>query len=203
MTRRPIFRRTGRLLVVIAASVCLIAAASLAVEAATSINSAAKRRPSKAFFVKARFSKPVRPGVKSQVFIRIRNRRRHTIWITHLRYKISIDRAHRRRGCTVKRNFEALQIRRKTFPIKVTRNRRYRVRKKRKTRWLTPRMARMYGRPAVRMRNLKRVNQDACKGAKIKMTFRGRAVRHNPRKRKRGRRAKRASESFVVEGSSE
>jgi hypothetical protein len=111
----------------------------------------------------------LRPGVKRPLDLRLSNPHRFTIWVTSVRMSVSLDRAHRKAGCSVRRDFYTRPLPRSELPIKV------RPRRKRRLRRLG--VERL---PAIGMRNLRTVNQDACKGARVRLKYRGNSLRWRP-----------------------
>ena len=129
--------------------------------------SATKRQPRpRAFTVRGRLQRPLRPGSSERLDLALTNRRRFTLWMKRLTIQVSVDRRHRVRGCSVRRDFAVRQLRRSAYPIRLRR---------RTTRRLSALGIRML--PRVAMRDLVRVNQDACKGATLRLRYRGSAVR--------------------------
>lgn len=176
LAHKPLARTVIPLLAV----VCLLAAgAAVYAQSQQPAASAAKKR-TRAFTVKSRFATDIRPGTTSQIWLRFGNRTKQTIWITKLSFKLSIDGQHAAAGCSVKRDFALLQLPKTAFPIKVTKPRKSKA--KRKPRWLTPRMLRVNARPALQMLNLDHTNQDACKRADLKLTFSGTATDRKPKR---------------------
>ena len=120
----------------------------------------------RAFTVHGRLRVPMRPGSSERLDLALTNRRRFTLWVRRLTVHVSVDRRHRARGCSVRRDFTLRQLRRSAYPIRLRR---------RTTRRLSALGVRML--PRVAMRDLARVNQDACKGATLRLRYRGSVVR--------------------------
>ena len=129
----------------------------------------AKRVAHRSFKVKGNLRLPLRPGSSQRIKLRLTNRRRFTLWITRLKVRVSVDRAHRAAGCSAKRDFAIRQLPRRAFPFGL---------RKRSTRSL--KSLGIHALPRIRMRNLPR-NQDACKGARLRLRYRGRARKTRPR----------------------
>ncbi|MDQ3677523.1 MAG: hypothetical protein M3401_12095 [Actinomycetota bacterium] len=112
------------------------------------------------------------PGTSQPLNLRISNRTRHRLRITRITVSLKVDAAHRRAGCSRTRSFRVTRLQRRQYSILVL---------PRRTRSL--RALRVRPLPRVRMLNL-RTNQDACKGAKLRLRYRGRARRwlriHSP-----------------------
>ena len=118
-----------------------------------------------AFKISGRLHGPLSPGVSKRLNLRLSNRSRHNLLITKLTVSVRLDRAHRRAGCRRKLSFRVTRLKRRQYPIALPAGRR------RSLRALGVRRL-----PRVRMRNLP-TNQDACKGAKLRLRFAGRARR--------------------------
>jgi hypothetical protein len=124
------------------------------------------RHRTRAFTVRGRLRVPLRPGSSERLDLALTNRRGFTVWVRRLTVHVSVDRRHRKRGCSVRRDFAVRQLRRSAYPIKLRR---------RRTRRLSKLGVRML--PRVAMRDLRRVNQNACKRATLRLRYRGTAVR--------------------------
>jgi len=72
-------------------------------------------------------------------------------------------------GCSARRDFAVRQLQRRAYPIRLPRGR---------TRRLSALGVRVL--PRLRMRNLAGRNQDACKGASLRLRYRGRARKTRP-----------------------
>ncbi len=150
-----------------------------------------KGRAVSTFVVRGSLERRLSPGVTSQFTISIANNRKVPIWVKRLRFKMSVDRAHARAGCSIKRDFRIAQLARRTFPIRIPAKRKIKVRRgwvnAKSFRWRALAKRKTKGRPFVTMRNLAGVNQDACKGATFKLKFKGKATTKRPKKRKKKR----------------
>ncbi len=111
----------------------------------------------------------LRPGVKRRLDLTLRNPHGFTIWVTSLGQSISVDRAHRAAGCSARRDFYTRELPRGELPIELA------PRRKRTLRALG--VERL---PAIGMRNLRKVNQDACKGARLRLKYSGNSLRWRP-----------------------
>lgn len=151
-----------------------------------------KSRAAASFVVRGSLDRRLAPGVTSRVTISIANNRKIPIWVKRLRFRMSVDRAHAKAGCSIKRDFRIAQLTRRTFPIRIPAKRKVKVRRgkinAKSFRWRALAKRKTKGRPYVTMRNLAGVNQDACKGATFKLKFKGKATTKRPKKRKRVRR---------------
>jgi hypothetical protein len=97
------------------------------------------------------------PGTSRPLNLRLTNRYKFALSVTRLKVRVSIDARHRRGGCSVRRDFAVvgLPTRALTLPRRATRT----------LRTLRVRL------PRVRMRNLAHRNQDACKGARLRLRY--------------------------------
>ena len=117
-----------------------------------------------AFAIKGDLRVALRPGSSQRLNLRLINRRHFTLWITRLKVRVSVDRRHRVAGCSARRDFAVGQLPRRAFPIRLPR---------RRTRRLSALGVHVL--PRLRMRDLAGTNQDACKGASLRLGYRGRA----------------------------
>ena len=111
---------------------------------------------------------PLRPGTSQPINLMLTNRHPFALRITHLKVRLRIDSRHARAGCSARRDFRAVQLRRRAYPIRLPAGRRHS---------LTGLQFRRANLPRVRMVNHLAVNQDACKGAKLRLDYSGRARR--------------------------
>ena len=137
-----------------------------------------KRHRQASFAIKGNLRVPLRPGASARLNLRLINRRRVTLWVTRLKVRVSVDRRHRMAGCSVRRDFAVRQLRRRAYPIRMRR---------RSARRLSA--LGIHRLPRVRMRDLSRTNQDACKGASLRLRYSSRVRKsrpHRPRPRAAG-----------------
>lgn len=156
----------------VAAALLVLGPAAYALGTAAHRTKGPKRHHAKrSFAISGKLAGPLRPGASRALNLRLANRRPFTLWVTRLRIRVSVDRRHRRAGCTARRDLAVRQLPRRAYPLK-----------------LPARRARRLGRlrvrrlPRVAMRNLRTVNQDACKGAKLRLRYTGTARRTRPRR---------------------
>ena len=133
----------------------------------------AKRSRHASFAIRGNVRVPLRPGSSQRLNLRLINRRRFTLWITRLKVRVSVDRRHRAAGCSARRDFAVRQLRRRAYPIRLPR---------RRSRRLSALGVRVL--PRLRMRDLAGTNQDACKGASLRLRYRGRARKSRPHGRR-------------------
>lgn len=103
----------------------------------------------------------LRPGVRHSIRLVLTNRHPFPVRLVRVRIRGRVDAAHRAAGCTMRRDFAIDQLPRWRQPLIGAHS--------------TRRLAR--GRPGLRLRNDPLRNQDACKGAKVTLRYRGRAER--------------------------
>ena len=126
----------------------------------------------RSFAISGSASRPMSPGHAVALNLRLTNRRKFPVLIRQVRISLSVDARHRRAGCSVRRDFAVRQLPRR-LPARAVPARSRRTLRRLGVRRL----------PRLVMPNLRR-NQNACKGARLKLSFRGRAVR--ARRTKRG-----------------
>jgi hypothetical protein len=117
------------------------------------------------FKISGRLAGPLAPGVSQSLDLRLSNGSRKNLLVTRLTVSLRLDATHRRAGCSAKRSFRVTQLKRSQYPIALRAGR---------TRSL--RALGLLPLPRVRMVNLP-TNQDACKGATLRLRFGGRARR--------------------------
>lgn len=183
-------RSARRLTLLIASSLIALAIGAFVVHAATATHRAEASRSSVGFLILGKVADPLRPGSSSQVRVYVATKRNRTLWITGVRMILKIDAAHAAAGCSADRDYAITQLPKSAFPIKLAPKRKTRragklssSKRKRKAtvKWRAVSQRRSQGLPAITMRNLSDVNQDACKGATLNLVFYGQAVKKRPR----------------------
>jgi hypothetical protein len=175
---RAMPRSRSRLALLLAAA-CLVAVSVVQASIRASANKPvhAHRR----FDIYGRLTRPLAPGATQPVPIRLNNRLRSTLWITSLRVGIVLDAAHARAGCSTARDFIVTQLPLGVYPIKLPPGTFYRPGWPAHLRWpvhsWSLRALGITALPTVSMLDLAQVNQDSCKGAKLRLVFRARAYR--------------------------
>ena len=133
------------------------------------VSGAASRSDGKAGF---RISVPalrlLAPGVSQRLNLRLSNPSRHSLLVTKLTVSLRVDAAHRRAGCSRKGSFRVTRLKRSQYPISLPAGRTGSLRALGVKRL-----------PRLRMLNLP-TNQDACKGATLRLRFAGGARRGRP-----------------------
>jgi len=105
------------------------------------------------------------PGISQPLNLRLTNPYRFSLKIKRLTVAVSVDARHAAAGCRASSNFKVTRLAKRAYPIRL------RPRRMRSLRAL--RVKRL---PRVAMRDLA-TNQDACKGARLKLRYSGRASR--------------------------
>lgn len=168
---------TSRAALSLAAALAVLGPAVYAQVATT----AAKRPGHRSFAIKGNLRGPLWPGSSQPVDLALRSGRRSTLWVTRLTVRVSVDRAHSAAGCSAGRDFLVRQLPAAAYPIRLPRKR------TRRRRWRPLSALGVRALPSVWMPDLLR-NQDACKGASLRLRYTGRA-----RERRRGVRRLRAA----------
>jgi len=160
LASRALLALTGALLVLVPA------AFALHMVAGRGSAEPARQRP---FAIGGDLRVALRPGVSLPLNLVLTNRYHFTLQITRLTVRASVDRRHRAAGCSVRRDFAARQLAFSAYPIGLPRGR---------TRRLT--QLGVHPLPRIRMRALARTNQDACKGASLRLSYSARARKPRP-----------------------
>jgi hypothetical protein len=143
------------------AAICGVAAAAGVLPGA----SRASKTPARSLSVSGTASRKLAPGLSAALNLRLTNRRAFRLKVSKLKITVGIDAKHRRAGCSATRDFSIRQLDKRQPARALPAHR---------TRTLKQLGVRRY--PSLVMHNLSR-NQDACKGAKIMLSYRGAAVR--------------------------
>ena len=134
----------------------------------------AKKR---AFAIKGKPRVKLHPGTSALVHVKLRNRRHQALWITQLKLRLRVDKRHRAAGCSGRRDFAVLQLPGGAFPFRLPASHRG------GRAWRTLRSLGVLRAPGITMLDLPLVNQDACKGARLRVLFSGKARKTRPRGR--------------------
>ena len=130
---------------------------------ASAVPAARKRAPG--FEIRGNLGRPLAPAVSQPLNLRLTNRQRFGLRILRLTIAVSVDARHAAAGCRASANFTVTPLARRAYPIRLG---------PRRTRTL--RALGVKRLPRVTMRNLL-TSQDACKGARLKLRYTGRAQR--------------------------
>ena len=129
--------------------------------------------PPNAFMISgASLAQPLRPGTSQELDLKLTHPHRYSLAITKLTIAVVVDHAHAWAGCDGRRNFRAIGIPARSYPIRL------RPRRRASLRALGVRML-----PRIAMLALPR-NQDACKGARLTLKVTGTARRWGVRRRR-------------------
>ena len=120
--------------------------------------------PKDAFSIHGNLRPRLHPGTSAPVNLVLFNRRHFALGITNLKVRIRIDRRHARAGCSARRDYRIAQLKRRAYPIRIRAGDRRR---------LTGLGVRRKNLPRIKMINRATRNQDACKGAKLKLVYSG------------------------------
>lgn len=129
-------------------------------------------------------SVPLSPGSTAPIDVVLSNRLRHDLWIGGLKITVVVDPAHAARGCSATRDYVVSQLPRVFYPILLPGRRPYTAQWPARLHW--PGRQRWHLRdlgvtvgPSISMLNLRDVDQDACKGATLRLRFWA-TSRYNP-----------------------
>jgi hypothetical protein len=139
-----------------------LGAAALGVYAA----GAGHAKPGKRLGVRGNVRPPLRPGVARPVNLVLTNPYGVRMRVTRVRVTLSVRPRAGTRGCSARRDFSVRQLARRVYPLVIPR---------RSRRSLSALRVKARYMPQIAMRDLPRVNQDACKGARLRMRYRLRA----------------------------
>ncbi|MEA2126908.1 MAG: hypothetical protein QOI80_3690 [Solirubrobacteraceae bacterium] len=133
----------------------------------TVVGAPAAARPRHASLgIQGRAPTPLRPGLSLRLDLGLHNRRPFAVRVTRVRVRVRVDRRHRLAGCDTRRDFAVRQLPRRSYPIRLP---------ARTTRSLSQLHVSAF--PSVRMLNPPTRNQDACKGARLRLRYRARISR--------------------------
>jgi hypothetical protein len=144
-------------------AVLAVGAAGAAQRAAFNVERKRPVVPASAFKIIGTKLRPLRPGTSQALNLWLGNPHRYTLAVMRLTVGIVVDRPHARAGCDRRRDFRSIRMPRSAYPIRLPPRRTVSLRRLGVR--VLPRVA-MVARPR---------NQDACKGARLTLTFGGRA----------------------------
>lgn len=156
-----------RALAVLRTTILVLAASAAVAFAADRVRRGTpKGQPAPAAFkISGTVDGPLVPGLAQRVRLTLRNPHKWPLLIHRVDFRLTMDRAHARAGCTLKVNYRRLMLPRKIYPLRLP---------PKSTRTL--RQLGVTSTPAILMRNLP-VNQDVCQGAQLRLRFSGRSAR--------------------------
>jgi hypothetical protein len=180
-------RLASRAALLLACGLLAFATGALVVHAATTAQTTKKKKQTgtaPAFMIRAEVMGKLAPGRAVPVKIALANNRLKPIWIRRLSIRLAIDPAHVRAGCTATRDYHVVQLPKRVFPFKLATFHRATKKHKARLRWRTLRARRTLGKPQLMMLNLPGVNQNACKGSTLTLTFATNSTLKKPRHKK-------------------
>jgi hypothetical protein len=143
-----------------------------------------------AFAISGSLRGSLRPGRSQWVDLALDNRTRAALWITDLRVGLDVDPDHRAAGCSPERDFSIEQLPANAFPIVLPARRPFRQGWPAPLLWTATQRWSLgalgvTGLPAIAMQDLPQTNQDACKGAALRLSFTGTARKAQARRVRR------------------
>jgi hypothetical protein len=143
-----------------------------------------------AFSISGNLRGTLRPGMSQWVDLALDNHTRAALWITDLRVGLDVDADHRAAGCSPERDFSVEQLPASAFPISLPARRPFRPGWPAPFMWSASRSWSLgalgvTGLPSIAMQDLAQTNQDACKGATLRLSFTGSARKAHARKVRR------------------
>lgn len=179
-------RLASRAAILLVCGLAVFAAGAIVVHAATSAQVAKKKKKPlakawPAFMIRAQVPGDVAPGKSVPIRISVANNRLKPIWILRLSVRMTVDAKHANAGCKVSRDYHVVQMPKVVFPIKVPSYIRATSKKPATLRWRPLRPSRTRGKPILMMHNLPSVNQNACKGATLTLSFASKSIMKRPR----------------------
>jgi hypothetical protein len=176
--------------ILIVVGIAAFATGAFVVHAATSSSAQTAKKKAKgkaAFRIRTQVTDQLFPGKAVKLKVSLANNRPKPLWVKRLTLKLAIDQAHMNAGCSVARDYRVEQLPKKAFPIKLAKKpKAKKIKKKRKAKihWKPIKAKRARGKPTLTMLNLPSVNQDACKGATLTISYRSQASLKKPKSKK-------------------
>lgn len=182
-------RLASKAAILIVCGLAAFATGAIVVHAATSAQtSAKKKRSSKAkpsFKIRTQLMGQLSPGRSVPLKISFANTRTKSIWLVRFAVRLNLDKAHMAAGCSIRRDYRVMQFPKKFFPYKMSKAKRIPGTKKLRLKYRTIPAKKSNGKPALIMTAPRGVNQDACKGATLTLSYTTRASTKKPRKARR------------------
>lgn len=177
-------RLASRTAILLVCGLVAFATGAIVVHAATSAQVAKKKKKKgpawPSFMIRAEVAQGLAPGQNVPIKISVANNRIKPIWIRRLSIRLAIDDKHARAGCKVDRDYHVVQMPKAAYPFKIASYHRATKTSPARLRWRKLRDRRTRGRPILMMHNLPSVNQNACKGATLNLTFATRSTLKKP-----------------------
>lgn len=183
-------RLASKAAILIVCGLAAFATGAIVVHAATSAQTAAtkKKVSSKAkpsFRIRTQLTDQLSPGRRVPLNISFANTRDKNIWLHRFAVRLNLDKAHMAAGCSIRRDYRVMQFPKKFFPYKIPKAKRIKGTKKLRLKYRTIPAKKSNGKPALIMLAPPGVNQDACKGATLTLSYTTRSSTKKPRKARR------------------
>lgn len=182
-------RLASKAAILIVCGLAAFATGAIVVHAATSAQTSAKKKVSSkarpSFRIRTQLTEQISPGRTVPLKISFANTRNKNIWLHRFAVRMNLDKAHMDAGCSIRRDYRMMQFPKKFFPYKIPKAKRIPGTKKLRLKYRTVPAKKSNGKPALIMLSPPGVNQDACKGATITLSYTTRSSTKRPRKVKR------------------
>jgi hypothetical protein len=178
-------RLASKAAILIVCGLAAFATGAIVVHAATHAQVSKKKRKKKAlpsFYIRAQLDQQLSPGRSVPIKLSFANNQSKNVWLTRLAVTLRLDKAHSAAGCSVKRDYNVVQLPKKFFPLKLPKAKKPKKGKKVKLRYRAAPAKKAAGRPTLMMLAPAGVNQDACKGATLTLTYTTKSSTKRPRK---------------------
>jgi hypothetical protein len=180
-------RLASKAAILIVCGLAAFATGAIVVHAATSAQTAKKKKRDKAqpsFKIQTQVMGQISPGRSAPLKISLANTRAKTIWLTRFVVTLRLDKAHIAAGCSIRRDYRVVQFPRKFFPYKIAKAKKPRGKKKKiKLKYRAIPAKKANGKPTLMMLSPPGVNQDACKGATLTLTYTTKSQTRKPKKK--------------------
>jgi hypothetical protein len=182
-------RLASKAAILIACGLAAFATGAIVVHAATSAQTTAKKKVSSkaqpSFRIRTQLMDQLSPGRTVPLKIAFANTRTKNIWLSRFAVRLNLDKAHMAAGCSIRRDYRVMQFPKKFFPYKIPKAQRIEGTKKLRLKYRTIPANKSNGKPALIMLAPSGVNQDACKGATLTLSYTTKSSTKKPRKAKR------------------
>lgn len=179
-------RLASKAAILIVCGLAAFATGAIVVHAATSAQTSAKKKVSSkakpSFRIRTQLMDQLSPGRSVQLKISFANTRNKNIWLHRFAIRLNLDKAHMAAGCSIRRDYRVMQFPKKFFPYKISKAKRIKGTKKLRLKYRTIPAKKSNGKPRLIMLALPGVNQDACKGATLTLSYTTRSSTKKPRK---------------------
>jgi hypothetical protein len=179
-------RLASKAAILIVCGLAAFAAGAIVVHAATSAQTSAKKKvsskPKPSFRIRTQLSDQLSPGRSAQLKISFANTRDKNVWLHRFAVRLNLDKAHMDAGCSIRRDYRVMQFPKKFFPYKIPKAQRIKGTKKLRLKYRQIPAKKSNGKPTLIMLAPPGVNQDACKGATLTLSYTTRSSTKKPRK---------------------